>query len=125
MPDQLLYRDIPMRAEGRDPRNSSTLTVPHVRAMLEQGHHVHMYLEPGDATRYDLVFTPLRSGSRQTGLVVIRLIGGHFAAAADLWDWTTGASEFQIDTAAGWLSKGNEWSHALFKWWLTLLCTEN
>lgn len=131
MPD-LIYRDKPMASEmhvrvgtyGPTAYGGTGIMlyqIENVRAALRRGEVVQGYIEPGDATRYDFVLTPVGDGAPhrpQPGLIVTRLTSGHINACAVLWDWTTGASAFQREEAAAKLSKGNEWSAKLIDWWL-------
>lgn len=125
MIERLRYRDKELTSDVTF-RSGDATNVDHLAYLLKMGNAQHVYLEPGDYTRYELVLTPIEAGSThkpQPGLLVTRLLGGRVHGdPAILWDWPTGASEFQIEEAAVLLSDGNQWAMILFMWWLALLC---
>ena len=100
--------------------------ISYVRACLLNDKHVYGYLQPGDATLYDLILTPIRSyGGNQKGLIVTRLTGGDIRESIVLWDWDKGGNDYEIMEGTHKLGQGNPWSVELFKWWLTELCTDD
>lgn len=76
-------------------------------------------LEPGDATRYDLLITwgvahtsafGLSPGQSCESLIVLRLVSGEVRGAT-LFGWMNYGAVAQI-------ANGNEWSATLLTWWL-------
>lgn len=121
---ELLYHGKPMVAEMRalDADYEMIQGYENIRACILGGCSAHISLEPGDCSRYDFVIAPLGSPSGQPGIAIVRTRGGHAVACADLWDWTTGASSFQISDAAAKLGLGDDWSTQIMTWWLSGLC---
>lgn len=88
------------------------------------GFAYHMFVEPGDATRYEFVLVPLYSGPTQRGLMVTSMRSGSPHASYVLWDWDKWASTHHLDEAAARLAGTNPWSIALTRWFLGHLCNE-
>lgn len=84
----------------------------------------HLFLEPGDATRYEFVLVPIWSGSRQRGLLVTYLTSRKPVSSYVLWDWDKWASGFHIDEAARQFGVGNEWTVRIVRWFLGHVCDE-
>lgn len=104
---------------------------------LRRGHAARVTLQPGDATRYDFVITPVATGPSQTGIIVQRMQGGeadHWPAV--LWDWDGRAGSWPLDQAASRLvqrighvreesSNGTvDWTRLVMRWFLGHLCGE-
>lgn len=72
-------------------------------------------LEPGDATRYNLVIARLKQGSSEGWLITI-LDGGLNKITGSAVLWTPNA--YEIGEAALALCGGNIWTQHLLDWWL-------
>lgn len=86
--------------------------------LLHQGMQVHVQLEPGDGTRYDLLLTWLPAvrtafhlgDEARDGLLVTRVVGGQVVGSA-VYGWFSYGAIARI-------ANGNEWSAELLSWWL-------
>jgi hypothetical protein len=98
----------------------ANMTVDHLMYELRTRRAVHVQLEPGDGTRYDLVVTwaPAIAGAfyltaRDAGdfLHVTRVIGGDL-----IYSMLFG--EASIRPAHMPIANGNEWTAVVLAWWL-------
>jgi hypothetical protein len=116
---------------------SQRVELKDVVTTLRRGHAVRLTLQPGDATRYDFVITPVASGPSQTGLLVQRFRGGDPDNwPALVWDWDGKTGSWALDDAAdrcvqrvGYRRETIdnptwEWSRSVCRWLLGHLCGE-
>lgn len=100
--------------------NPINVSIERAAAWFNKGHAVFVTLEPGDATRYDLLLVQhvspygfIRSWGTSQVVTVIRYSGGH-AIEADNFKWPY-SGPWDLDNLGG----KNAWTRALIDWWLT------
>lgn len=113
IPD-LHYRD----DEPAMRREPSNIELAQAAAWFNKGKPVFVTLEPGDATRYDLLLVLHGESARiptwgdQTIATIVRYRGGH-AIEADNFRWPY-EGRWVLDN----IGKTNEWSRTFLDWWL-------
>lgn len=118
-------KPLPLR-EGQPPMNPQpiNMSLKRAAALLALRSTVVVTLEPGDATRYDLVLTPLpwvgnySDEDQGAGLLVTRFRGGDAVACGVVLL----NREYHNNIPA--LACDNLWTEVLFYWWFTLLAKE-
>lgn len=113
---KLKYRE---KGPDMNPEPVDGVSLRRAAEWFTQGRPTFVTLEPGDATRYDLLIVPhvspyARMPSWGTTLVVtvIRYVGGH-AIEADNFKWP-----FEGPWALTNIGKNNHWSKEVLAWWL-------
>lgn len=85
------------------------LTPWDLRDMLSSGYGLIVRLEPGDATRYSVVITPLRDG------FVLGTTGGVAVGSVQInWHTPTPPEHFRVLSS-------NEWTQQFLHWWSEVL----
>lgn len=122
---ELEYRG---RALSAEPSNAS---LAYVANLLNVGRPAYVCLEPGDATRYDLLIVPFNGicngpnepglptwNPAETHLVVTRLVGMRPGPSAVIWRdcWDGEHRELALYGVSV-----NEWTHQVFAWWFARL----
>lgn len=111
--------DVDIIGQGNIPRPVDT-----IRQLLVKGEHVFVRLEPGDATRYELLLTPFYpdgSPRAQQSLSCTRMINGAPVGTAVIHRFEEGLDRFHQIILGKELSNGNEWSEMVFRWWFDKL----
>lgn len=127
MPEILKYRGVELQADPAIVVTAKAETHTTLAAIREQllvySRCLQVYFEPGDATRYVLVLSPITNFSGQRGLLVTRLSGGYPCGESHmLWDWNKWANAYECIQAGAKISGGNDWSAEVISWWLKNLC---
>lgn len=121
MSSELLYHGTPMTfaptrvlcLQSHGPLESDEPDDADIFGLLADGYAVFVQLEPGDGTRYGLLFT---SGAH--GIDVIRIGSPSAGSVRVTLDRLITADD------CGPLAPSNEWSRAFFAWWLNCLRQE-
>lgn len=108
----------------------SNITLRHVLDLLHDGRTVYVCLEPGDATRYDLLITPvsgicvgdtvygrLPSWGKEYSIMVTRLIGMRPA-------FSNMIAPNMFDGELLEIANNNQWSKTLLNWWTQIVVTQ-
>jgi hypothetical protein len=103
-----------------------------VAQQLLAGKTIQVILEPGDATRYDFILSPIALNEENFDLVSLEALfvgrtlglGGELVASAiirdpsrDEWQYERGVEEISLFKTRA----GNEWSAQFFNWWFRKL----
>lgn len=104
-------------------------SISQLAARLDNGSPVSVTLEPGDATRYELLLVPMWAPEvglhnwgiedRQSGLVVTRLVGGEVDGGSCIV-----LLNRQHSHGLWTISRENTWTFNLFTRWFSLLAAE-
>lgn len=109
-----------------DPNPTNHFNLQTVARDLVDERTVHVILEPGDATRYDLTLMPMWATGlehlgnydyedRNAGLIVVRSVSGRIVAS-EVYLMNRDFHDNIED-----LATGNEWSADLLQWWFEVL----
>lgn len=95
----------------------TNLTLAEVASLLRSGHPVHVRLEPGDCTRYELLLVP-----------TLAVVGKASVVPGPQWFWVMrvrlgGPCPSVLVEVGGWpgelepLALGNDWTYQVLAWW--------
>lgn len=126
----LLYRGVPMDPRPRgvtiDKSDrisfSGFVSLRSIAHDIVAGNNCWLTLEPGDATRYDVIVCPVYN-PRLELLVARTTPSGNFRAAHTVPDRQR-QGDFAFHTGADAVAINDGWERLLFRWWLECLWVE-